>query len=67
MLYVCLGEFGQKRPPWYFLSCNYWCGKKLPVSGGETEEVSQPLKNENIGSELVEDMAEEFQGKEVIR
>ena len=29
--------------------------------------MSQPLKNENIGSELVEDMAEEFHGKEVIR
>ena len=66
-LCCCLGEYGQKRASWYFLDRNYWCGKKHAIGGGETHDMNQLLRTENIATEFMEDMTQEFHGKEVIR
>ena len=69
----CLGEYGQKRSPLYFLSQDYWCVKKHHdetrslITSREMGKMGQSTAGHNMDRDLVENVAQEFQGKEAIR
>ena len=69
----CLGEYGQKRSPLYFLSQDYWCVKKHHdeitslITSREMGKMGQSTLGHNMDRDLVENVAQEFQGKEAIR
>ena len=70
---ICLGEYGQKRSPLYFLRRDYWCMEKHQgeaaslISSREIDNMAQSTQGHDTDRDMVEDIAQEFLGKESIR
>ena len=70
---ICLGEYGQKRGPLYFLHSDYWCMKKNQgeaaqlISSSDIGNGAQSTQGHTTDRDMVEDIAQEFLGKESIR
>ena len=70
---ICLGEYGQKRGPLYFLRRDYWCVKKNQgeaaelISSRDIGNRAQSTRGHDTDRDMVEDVAQECLGKETIR